>query len=86
MRDEDKPEVEETPQTFSEETVEAQAEGTPPPAQEEPTSEREPPKWEYRTRFRINDEMTKVVGLTIKATEHELVALRRKLNKLTYGS
>ena len=56
---------------------------------EEPTPETaqpEPPKWEYRNEFKITGRMRDVVGLTIKATEAELAVLRRKLNKLTYGS
>lgn len=83
MSEEDKPEVEEPQQASSDEPVEAEVmpEGEAPPA-----PGREPPQWEYRTRFRINDEMVKVVGLTIKVTESELAVLRRKLNKLTYGS
>lgn len=41
--------------------------------------------WERREEFRIVGEMRKVVNLTIDATEHEIAALRRKLDKLTYG-
>jgi hypothetical protein len=56
----------------------------------EPSAE-EPPQqpafdWERKDRFRILGEMRKVVNLTISATEAELTVLRRKLNKLTYGS
>lgn len=47
---------------------------------------REPPKWERRETFRINERMKEVIGLTIKASEAELAVLRRKLDKLTYGS
>lgn len=46
----------------------------------------EAPAWEHRKSFRINERMKEVIGLTIKATESELTVLRRKLNKLTYGS
>lgn len=46
----------------------------------------EPPKWEYRKSFKINERMKEVIGLTIKVTESELAVLRRKLDKLTYGS
>ena len=72
--------------------VEAQpvdTEGTPADeteAQPAGKPQREPPKWEYRQRFRIQEEMKKVVGLAIQATEAELVVLRRKMNKMTYGS
>ena len=46
----------------------------------------EAPKWEYKKTFGINERMKNVIGLTIEATESELVVLRRKLDKLTYGS
>jgi hypothetical protein len=56
----------------------------------EPSVE-EPPQqpafnWERKDRFRILGEMRKVVRLTVSATEAELAVLRRKLDKLTYGS
>ena len=46
----------------------------------------EPPKWEYKKEFEINKQMKKIVKLTMSATEAELAMLRRKLDKLTYGS
>lgn len=47
-----------------------------------------PPKinWEYKERFPIHDRMTEVLNLAIKASEAELSGLRRKLDKLQYGS
>lgn len=42
--------------------------------------------WEQRNEFKINGRMREVVNLTISATEAELAVLRRKLEKLTYGS
>jgi hypothetical protein len=42
--------------------------------------------WEYRTEFRINQQMREVVGLTKKVVEGEIDRLRRKVEKLTYGS
>lgn len=60
---------------------------TPPEAPEtSPSDNPEQPQWEYRRRFRIHDQMEEVVRRTIEATESELVVLRRKLDKLTYGS
>ena len=53
----------------------------------EPTPEPAPQaKWEYRKNFGINERMKDVIGKTIDATESELVVLRRKLDKLQYGS
>jgi hypothetical protein len=48
----------------------------------------EPPKaqWEFKKNMGINEEMKKVVNLTISATHSEIAVLRRKLSKLTYGS
>lgn len=44
----------------------------------------EPPKWEKR-ELAINARMRELVGLGIKATEAEIVSLRKKLKKLQYG-
>lgn len=51
-------------------------------------SEEEKPKatWEYRKEFRINTEMRSVVELTIKVTQAQIDLLRRKVEKLQYGS
>jgi hypothetical protein len=50
------------------------------------TPPNEPPKWEHKTEFGINKQMREVLRLTISASEAELKVLRRKLEKLTYGS
>ncbi len=50
------------------------------------TPEEKKPSWEYRKNFRINEEMKKVINLTIAASQAEIAVLRRKLQKLTYGS
>lgn len=71
--DDEKTPVEETQQ--SEPTVEE-------PVVEDPNA----PKWEHRTTFKINDRMKEVIEMTIRVTESELTVLRRKLQKLTYGS
>lgn len=42
--------------------------------------------WEYKEEFEVNRRMKEVIGLTIEATQAELKVLRRKLNKMTYGS
>jgi hypothetical protein len=59
-------------------------ENAPPP--ETPKPEAEGPKWEQRTNFRINSQMTEVIHLALSASEAELKVLRRKLDKLQYGS
>jgi len=46
----------------------------------------EPPKWEYRSEFGAVKQMREIVGLTMKATESEIEALHRKLERLQYGS
>lgn len=45
-----------------------------------------PPQWERRTSFKINDRMKDVVQKTIDLTRMEIASLRRKIDKLTYGS
>lgn len=42
------------------------------------------PAWEKR-EFAINQRVREICGLAIKATESEIKALRRKLQKLQYG-
>ncbi len=42
--------------------------------------------WEQRTRFKINDEMLKILKLAKEASESEIKALQRKVDRLTYGS
>lgn len=58
-------------------------------AQEPEKSEKsEEPRfnWEYREEFRINTKMREVIKLTKLITESEIDRLRRKVEKLTYGS
>ena len=53
---------------------------------EESKKERpEPPKWEKRN-FAINEHMKQVCELSITATKAEIANLKRKLQKLQYGS
>lgn len=47
--------------------------------------EKPPPTWEKR-EFAINGKMKNVIHLGIKATEAEIATLRRKIEKLQYGS
>lgn len=42
--------------------------------------------WEYRKEFGIVTKMREAILTTKTATESELVLLRRKLERLTYGS
>lgn len=44
------------------------------------------PEWVYRNQLPIYDRMGEIIRLTIKATEQQLKADRRKLRKLQYGS
>ena len=46
----------------------------------------EAPKWERKSEFGINTQMREVVRLTISASEAEIKLLRRKLERLQYGS
>lgn len=54
----------------------------------EPATEQRPPRptWEYKSEFRIVTEMKIVIHKTIEVSEAELSGLRRKLDKITYGS
>jgi hypothetical protein len=45
-----------------------------------------PPEWERRENFAINERMKEVLKLTKQVAEKEIESLRRKLDKLTYGS
>lgn len=53
---------------------------------QEPTPETPKPQWERRENFAINERMKEVISLTKQVAEKEIDSLRRKLNKLTYGS
>lgn len=73
------------------EPVEGTVEPTSEPAEANPkvegaSEQRPPPQWEYRTEFRINTQMREVLNLARKVTEAEIERLRRKVEKLTYGS
>lgn len=54
-------------------------------AEAEPPVEDISPKWEHRTEFKITKEMRGAIKQTIDATNLEVAALRRKLQKLQYG-
>jgi len=45
-----------------------------------------PGVWQYRRTLKINQRLVHVCNLTIDATKMEIKALRRKVDKLTYGS
>jgi hypothetical protein len=45
-----------------------------------------PPQWEYRTNFKVNDRMKDIVNLSIEVSKAEIKRLRKKIDKLTYGS
>jgi len=45
-----------------------------------------PPKWEYRTEMRISKEMREIVKATIKVSQAQIDLLKRKIEKLQYGS
>jgi|WetSurSiteA1Bulk_404760.scaffolds.fasta_scaffold308405_2 hypothetical protein len=44
------------------------------------------PQWEYRKTFKINERMKEVLTLTKGVAEQEVAGLRKKLDRLTYGS
>jgi hypothetical protein len=46
----------------------------------------QPGVWQYRKTLKINQKMANVVNLTIDAARAEIKTLRRKVDKLTYGS
>jgi hypothetical protein len=47
--------------------------------------EKKPPVWEYREEFGISKQLREVAKTAREVAEKELEALRRKLDKLTYG-
>jgi len=49
------------------------------------TQKQEFPKWEKRN-FALNEHMKQVCELGIAATKAEIASLKRKLEKLQYGS
>ncbi len=53
---------------------------------ETPSPEPDKPRWEKRDTFGINERMKEVISLTKGVAEKELESLRRKLEKLQYGS
>ena len=46
----------------------------------------QPGVWQYRHTLKINQRLADVVNLTMEATKMEIASLRRKIDKLTYGS
>lgn len=56
--------------------------------EEEKTEEEKPAgaQWEYKEEFAIVGQMKDVVKKTMEATEMEIAALHRKLERLQYGS
>jgi hypothetical protein len=43
------------------------------------------PQWEYKNEFALVSNLREVIKLTMKATEAEISALQKKLEKLQYG-
>jgi hypothetical protein len=56
------------------------------PEDQDPQVETSKPQWERREGLALNQRMKEVLQLTKQAAEQEIAALRRKLDKLTYGS
>lgn len=77
--------AETTPQA---EPTEPHAEPTEPQAEAAPGPEPAvgSAEWKYKKNLGINEEMKKVIHLTMSATQSEIAVLRRKLDRLTYGS
>jgi hypothetical protein len=44
------------------------------------------PEWEYKEEFGIVSQLKQAVRATQKASEQELAELRRRLERITYGS
>lgn len=45
-----------------------------------------PPEWQHKEEFGIVTQLKQAVKVTQKASELELAELRRRLERLTYGS
>jgi hypothetical protein len=56
------------------------------PDDEKPPEAPAAPKWEYRTEMRISKEMREIVLATIKVSQAQIDLLKRKVEKLQYGS
>lgn len=67
---------------MAEEDKQPELEGPPEPEPEKP----KPPEWEYKTEFGINSRMRDLIDKSKEFAELELSNLRRKLDRLTYGS
>ncbi len=46
----------------------------------------EAPQWEHKTEPGIHNKMREIIHLSISASEAEIKVLKRKLEKLQYGS
>ena len=44
------------------------------------------PEWKYKTELGVNKQMKEVIQATLDVTKAEIERLRRKVEKLTYGS
>jgi hypothetical protein len=43
------------------------------------------PEWKFRKNLPIQERMAEVIRLTIKASQQQLAAERKKLRKMQYG-
>lgn len=58
-----------------------------PPVPEASSSEGpSPPQWEQKSEFAVVGHMKEAIRATMSATESEIAALQRKLERLQYGS
>ncbi len=56
------------------------------PKEDQNSTEDTAPKWEYREHLKINNQVKMIAQMAKTVAEGELVRLRRKLEKLKYGS
>jgi hypothetical protein len=76
-------EHDENPEEATEAAASPEAPADEPPA--EPPAP-PPPQWEYRTGFKVVGRMKEIIHLSIEVSNAEIRMLRKKIDKLTYGS
>jgi hypothetical protein len=59
--------------------------GTPPEPEKAPEGP-PAPEWVYRNNMKITERFTNIVNMTKDVAQMEINRLRKKIDKLTYGS
>jgi hypothetical protein len=65
---------------------EAKTEHSAPGAPQPEQAADQAPSWEYRKNMKITERLINIVNLSKDVTQAEIARLRKKIDKLTYGS